>query len=100
LLTDGDYGVYWATLTLTKTTAPAATTAGAAADTGVDMDVDIVVDRCALSGHVAKGACYLGEDCAATYGGKAISLWLSAAGTVAGGGGGSPSTAARGHAGS
>lgn len=79
LLTDGDHGIYWATLTLTQTWSTATTTTAAAvgaAQMNVEVDMQVVVDRCALSSHAAKGACYLTDDCAAVYGDKAISLWM------------------------
>ena len=41
-----------------------------------EKDVQVAVDRCALSNHATKGACYLTDDCAAVYGDKAISLWM------------------------
>ena len=80
LLTDGNHGIYWATLTLTRSWSTAATvsaaTAGAGAQVDVEVEAEVAVDRCALSSHAAKGACYLTDDCAAVYGEKAISLWV------------------------
>eukprot|EP01043_Picozoa_sp_COSAG02_P033821 COSAG02_NODE_2329_length_9121_cov_3.015183_4_plen_349_part_00 len=80
LLTDGNHGIYWATLKLTwswsaQTTLRAAAS-GEEAQVDMQVEAEVSVDRCALSSHVAKGACYLTDDCAAVYGGQAISLWM------------------------
>jgi hypothetical protein len=75
LLTDGEHGIYWATLALTRSWSAQRDAQG---DTGVDVEVEgeASVYRCALSSHAAKGACYLTADCAAVYGDAAISLWM------------------------
>jgi hypothetical protein len=80
LLTDGNHGIYWATLKLTRSWSTeaiwCATTAGEEAQVDVEVQAEVAVNRCALSSHAAKGACYLTDDCAAVYGEKSISLWM------------------------
>ena len=64
LLTDGEHGIYWVTVSIQPSREQV-------------QPVAVAVDRCALSSHVAKGASYLTEDCAAVYGGEHVSLWLT-----------------------